>query len=79
MKKLMTVLLGLSFLGATAMFAQVPTATPDKKADTAKKAPKTKAAKKTVEKKETTEKTTKKGKSTTEKTVNKKAKKDTTK
>jgi hypothetical protein len=51
MKKLMTVLLSLSFLGATAMFAQVPAATPDKKADTAKK----KAAKKTTEKKDTTE------------------------
>src|ERR1039457_3469382 len=79
MKKLMTVLLGLSFLGAPARFAQVPAATPDTKTAPAKKAPKTKAAKKTVEKKETTEKTAKKGKSTTEKTVTKKAKKAPTK
>jgi hypothetical protein len=76
MKRLMTLMLGLSFLGATAMFAQVPAATPDTKT-AAKK------AKKAAVKKETTEKTVKKGKSTTEKTVTKstkapKAKKDTT-
>jgi hypothetical protein len=45
MKKLMTAMLALSFLGATAMIAQVPA--PAAKSDTAKK-PAKKAAKKTA-------------------------------
>ena len=53
MKKLMTAMLALSFLGTTAMFAQAPPA----KTDTATKAPK--KAKKTAEKKDTTEATKK--------------------
>ena len=64
MKKLMTAMLALSFLGATAMIAQVPAATPDKAPTTGKKAPK-----KTTEKKDTTAAKTK---------APKKAKKDTT-
>jgi hypothetical protein len=68
MKKLMTAMLALSFLGATAMIAQVPAATPDKAPTTGKKAPK-----KTTEKKAPTEK-----KDTTAKKAPKKAKKDTT-
>jgi Ni/Co efflux regulator RcnB len=66
MKKLMTAMLALSFLGATAMFAQVPAAAPDK-SDTAKK-PAKKAAKKTTEKKDTTEAAKKPAKKAAKKT-----------
>jgi hypothetical protein len=64
MKKLMTAMMALSFLGATAMYAQVPAEKKD--TTTAKKA---KAPKKTTEKKDTTAAKTK---------APKKAKKDTT-
>ena len=58
MKKLMTVLLGLSFLGATAMFAQVPTAAPAKTTAAEKKAAQKTAAaeKKAAQKKAAAEK-----------------------
>jgi Ni/Co efflux regulator RcnB len=69
MKKLMTAMLALSFLGATAMIAQVPAATPDKTTS----AKTTKSKKATTEKKAPTEK-----KDTTAKKAPKKAKKDTT-
>ena len=54
MKKLMTAILALSFLGATAMVAQVPAAKTEK-SDTAKK-PAKKAKKDTAEKKADTAK-----------------------
>jgi hypothetical protein len=64
MKKLMTVMLGLSFLGATAMIAQVPAPTEKastvKKTSTKKKAGTTEKKTSTVEKKTSTKKAAKK-------------------
>jgi hypothetical protein len=65
MKKLMTAMMALSFLGATAMYAQVPA----EKKDTTTTAKKAKAPKKTTEKTTSTAAKTK---------APKKAKKDTT-